>query len=151
MRGDLRGVRVIPACNRATAELEARKLQPVSIEREYEIVLQPEPEGGFSVFVPELPSVATQGETIEEATEMAKEAIEAYLEVTIGNEARHRSRLTSTADDEQREDNPRVESEECSKGDEGQLRSRHLYNVVPGARPPYAAARDPFAVTNRGT
>ena len=52
----------------------------MSIEREYEIVLQPEPEGGFSVFVPELPSVATQGETIEEATEMAKEAIEAYLE-----------------------------------------------------------------------
>jgi antitoxin HicB len=53
----------------------------VSIEREYKIILQPEPEGGFSVFVPELPSVATQGETIEEATEMAKEAIEAYLEV----------------------------------------------------------------------
>ncbi len=53
----------------------------MSIEREYEIVLQPEPEGGFSVFVPELPSVATQGETIEEATDMAKEAIEAYLEV----------------------------------------------------------------------
>jgi antitoxin HicB len=53
----------------------------MSIEREYEIVLQPEPEGGFSVFVPELPSVATQGETIEEATEMAKEAIEGYLEV----------------------------------------------------------------------
>lgn len=53
----------------------------MSIEREYEIVLQPEPEGGFSVFVPELPSVATQGETIEEATEMAREAIEAHLEV----------------------------------------------------------------------
>lgn len=31
----------------------------MSIEREYEIILQPEPEGGFSVFVPELPSVAT--------------------------------------------------------------------------------------------
>jgi antitoxin HicB len=53
----------------------------VSIEREYEIILQPEPESGFSVLVPELPSVATQGETIEEATEMAREAIEAYLEV----------------------------------------------------------------------
>ncbi|HEY3492183.1 MAG TPA: type II toxin-antitoxin system HicB family antitoxin [Solirubrobacterales bacterium] len=50
----------------------------MSIEREYEIVLQPEPEGGFSVFVSELPSVATQGETIEEATEMAREA---HLEV----------------------------------------------------------------------
>lgn len=53
----------------------------MSIEREYEIILQPEPEGGFSVFVPELPSVATQGETIEEATEMTKDAIKAYLEV----------------------------------------------------------------------
>jgi antitoxin HicB len=53
----------------------------MSIEREYEIVLQPEPEGGFSVFVPGRPSVATQGQTIEEASEMAKEAIEAYLEV----------------------------------------------------------------------
>lgn len=30
----------------------------MSIEREYEIVLQPEPEGGFSAFGPELPSVA---------------------------------------------------------------------------------------------
>jgi antitoxin HicB len=47
----------------------------MSIEREYEIVLQPEPEGGFSVFVPELPNVATQGETVEESTEMAKEAL----------------------------------------------------------------------------
>ncbi len=53
----------------------------MGIEREYEIVLHPKPEGGFSVLAPELPSVATQGETIEEATEMAKEAIEAYLEV----------------------------------------------------------------------
>ncbi len=50
-------------------------------EREYEIVLQPEPEGGFSVFVPDLPSVATQGETVEEAYAMAKEAIEGYLDV----------------------------------------------------------------------
>jgi len=53
----------------------------MSIEREYEIVLQSEPEGGFSVFVLKLPSVATQGETIEEVAEMAKEAIETYLEV----------------------------------------------------------------------
>jgi len=32
------------------------------------------------VFVPELPSVATQGETREEALVMATEAIEGYLE-----------------------------------------------------------------------
>ncbi len=48
--------------------------------REYEIVLVPEAEGGYSVFVPELPSVATQGETVEEASAMAKEAIELYVE-----------------------------------------------------------------------
>lgn len=47
----------------------------MSIEREYEIVLQPEPEGGFSVFVPELPSVATQGETIEDAIEASLEVM----------------------------------------------------------------------------
>lgn len=33
--------------------------------REYEIVLQPGSVGGYSVFVPELPSVTAQGETIE--------------------------------------------------------------------------------------
>jgi antitoxin HicB len=59
----------------------AASFNAMSIEREYEIILQPEPEGGFSVFVPELPDVTTQGETIEEATGMAKEAIESYLEV----------------------------------------------------------------------
>jgi predicted RNase H-like HicB family nuclease len=52
----------------------------MSKRREYEIVLIPETVGGYSVLVPELPSVATQGETVEEATAMAKEAIELYLE-----------------------------------------------------------------------
>jgi predicted RNase H-like HicB family nuclease len=50
-------------------------------DREFDIVMVAEPEGGYSVFVPELPSVATQGETIEEARANAQEAIEGYLEV----------------------------------------------------------------------
>lgn len=50
------------------------------VQRDYEIVLVSEVEGGYSVFVPELPSVATQGETVEEAIAMAKEAIELYVE-----------------------------------------------------------------------
>jgi predicted RNase H-like HicB family nuclease len=50
-------------------------------EREFEVVILTEPEGGYSVFVPELPSVATQGETIEKARANAQEAIEGYLEV----------------------------------------------------------------------
>lgn len=40
----------------------------------------PQPEGGFTVSVPELPDVVTEGETVDEALAMAKEAIEAYLE-----------------------------------------------------------------------
>ncbi|HEY4895905.1 MAG TPA: type II toxin-antitoxin system HicB family antitoxin [Solirubrobacteraceae bacterium] len=49
--------------------------------REFDVVMVAEPEGGYSVFVPELPSVATQGENIEEARLNAREAIEGYLEV----------------------------------------------------------------------
>jgi antitoxin HicB len=49
--------------------------------RLYEVVLCPEDDGGYSVVVPELPSVATQGKTREEALRVAKEAIEGYLEV----------------------------------------------------------------------
>lgn len=50
-------------------------------QREFDVVLVPEAEGGYSVFVPELPNVATQGESVEEALEMARDAIEGYLEV----------------------------------------------------------------------
>jgi antitoxin HicB len=53
----------------------------VSDQREFDVVIVPEPEGGYSAFVPELPSVATQSETIEEARANAQEAIEGYLEV----------------------------------------------------------------------
>ena len=49
--------------------------------REFDVVMVTEPDGGYSVFVPDLPSVATQGETIEEARANAQEAIEGYLEV----------------------------------------------------------------------
>lgn len=46
----------------------------------YRILLRKEPEGGFTVTVPSLPGCVTYGETLEEALEMAKEAIELYLE-----------------------------------------------------------------------
>lgn len=50
-------------------------------QKQYEVVLSPQPEGGFVVSVPDLPDVVTEGETKEEALEMAKDAIEGYLEV----------------------------------------------------------------------
>ena len=46
----------------------------------YRILLKKEPEGGYTVTVPSLPGCVTYGESIEKATEMAKEAIELYLE-----------------------------------------------------------------------
>ncbi|WP_225976241.1 type II toxin-antitoxin system HicB family antitoxin [Mucilaginibacter ginsenosidivorax] len=46
----------------------------------YCILLTAEQEGGFSVSVPELPGCFTEGETIEEAIDMAKEAIRLYIE-----------------------------------------------------------------------
>lgn len=49
-------------------------------QRTYRILLTPEEEGGFSVSVPALPGCFTQGETIEEAIEMAQEAISLYVE-----------------------------------------------------------------------
>ena len=51
------------------------------IVRDYTVVLTPEEVGGFSVSVPALPEVATQGETVEEALAMAQEAIELALSV----------------------------------------------------------------------
>jgi len=47
---------------------------------EYQAVFQEETEGGFSVWVPDLTGCASQGETLEEALENIKEAIELYLE-----------------------------------------------------------------------
>jgi antitoxin HicB len=45
----------------------------------YRILLRPEPEGGFSVIVPSLPGCITYGKNLEEAKEMAVDAIKAYL------------------------------------------------------------------------
>jgi predicted RNase H-like HicB family nuclease len=46
----------------------------------YRILLRKEPEGGYTVIVPSLPGCVTYGDTIEEAINMAKEAIELYIE-----------------------------------------------------------------------
>jgi predicted RNase H-like HicB family nuclease len=46
----------------------------------YRVVLEPQEEGGFTVYVPALPGCVSQGETVEEATENIKEAISLYLE-----------------------------------------------------------------------
>jgi predicted RNase H-like HicB family nuclease len=46
----------------------------------YKIHLHKEEEGGFTVNVPALPGCITYGENLDEAIDMAKEAIQHYLE-----------------------------------------------------------------------
>ncbi len=46
----------------------------------YKIHLHKEQEGGYTVIVPVLPGCITYGENVDEAIEMAKEAIELYIE-----------------------------------------------------------------------
>ena len=49
-------------------------------ELTYTALFEPAEEGGYVVTVPALPGLVTQGETLEEAREMAKDAILGYLE-----------------------------------------------------------------------
>ncbi len=43
-------------------------------------IFQPEPEGGYTVYIPALPGCVTYGKNMEEAQEMIQEAMELYLE-----------------------------------------------------------------------
>jgi antitoxin HicB len=46
----------------------------------YKIHLHKDPDGGFAVSVPALPGCFTQGDDLDDAIAMAKEAIELYIE-----------------------------------------------------------------------
>jgi antitoxin HicB len=45
----------------------------------YNIIFRPEPEGGYTALVPALPGCVTYGRTLEEAKEMARDAISGYV------------------------------------------------------------------------
>jgi predicted RNase H-like HicB family nuclease len=47
---------------------------------QYDVVFEREEDGGYSVWVPDLPGCCSQGDTLEEAIEMIKEAMALYLE-----------------------------------------------------------------------
>jgi predicted RNase H-like HicB family nuclease len=47
---------------------------------EIEFVFEPQEEGGYHVYAPDLPGLHTQGDTIEEATVNAEEALALYIE-----------------------------------------------------------------------
>lgn len=45
----------------------------------YTAIFEPAEEGGYVVYVPSLPGCVTEGDTLEEAMEMVKDAISAYI------------------------------------------------------------------------
>ena len=45
----------------------------------FNIMLRPEPEGGYTALVPALPGCVTHGRTLDEAREMARDAISGYI------------------------------------------------------------------------
>jgi predicted RNase H-like HicB family nuclease len=45
-----------------------------------QIVLEPSDEGGYTIYVPSLPGCISEGDTVDEAMENIREAIELYLE-----------------------------------------------------------------------
>ena len=58
------------------------KIKAMTILR-YRILLRKEDDGTYTVIVPSLPGCLTFGHTVEEALEMAKEAIEGFIECMI--------------------------------------------------------------------
>jgi antitoxin HicB len=50
------------------------------VRHSFSVILEPQPGGGFTVLVPALPEVVTEGDTEHEALANAEEAIRAVLE-----------------------------------------------------------------------
>ncbi len=47
----------------------------------FKVVLEPSEEGGYTVYVPALPGCISEGDTLEEALQNIREAIELSLEL----------------------------------------------------------------------
>ena len=70
-----------------------RKYTVMVNKRSYDVVLHPDTEdGGFWIECPSLPGCSSQGETVEEALAMIKDAIKGHLEV----EAERKRKKTAT-------------------------------------------------------
>ena len=53
------------------------------LERKYTVIFEPDVSGGYIARVPVLPGCVTEGDTLEEASAMAKDAVIGYIECLI--------------------------------------------------------------------
>jgi len=63
----------------------------------YRITLRKEPERGYTVLVPSLPGCVTYGKTVEEAIDMARDAIAGYIEASLKTAKRYPWRRSSSS------------------------------------------------------
>jgi len=63
-----------------TSVTDSPILKATDQPREIELVFAPQEEGGYHVYAPDLPGLHTQGETLDEATANAEEALALYVE-----------------------------------------------------------------------
>ncbi len=59
---------------------DARYSHLVGAPTEIEFVFEPQAEGGFHVYAPDLPGLHTQGDTLEAAEANAREALDLYVD-----------------------------------------------------------------------
>ena len=52
----------------------------MDVPQDVEFVFEPDPAGGYHAYAPELPGLHTEGDTLEEATANAEEALALYVE-----------------------------------------------------------------------
>ena len=64
----------------AKCDLAAAYSEVVAEQVEIEFVFEPQDEGGYYVYAPDLPGLHTQGEDLDDATENAREALVLYIE-----------------------------------------------------------------------
>jgi antitoxin HicB len=64
----------------------------------FNLILRPEPEGGFTVIVPALPGCVTYGRNLAEAKDMAKDAIAGYIEKSQETQGAHPNRRRVSGD-----------------------------------------------------
>ena len=57
--------------------------------RDFDVVLLEDEAGGYVAIMPALPGCHTQGDTLAEVMENAKEAIDLYLETLTGEEKKN--------------------------------------------------------------
>ena len=75
-----------------TALQKERKYEVTVSGRKYPVVLHTDTEdGGYWIECPSLPGCASQGDTIEEALEMIKDAIKGHVEVSRGKKRRKKA------------------------------------------------------------